>query len=152
MTDEEAIESELLSKVGAARAALRAAEAALNAHRAAVCGFSAGDVVEWVAGNVTRRGVVASVSHPSAMGPVLHVQRFLLSGKLSNRLIKVDWYNEAKKVDEEAIDPPWYLNEQTRETGERWPEPCECFVNLDPDDYPDQPGCDRCGWAKQDHR
>jgi len=49
-------------------------------------------------------------------------------------------------------NPPWYLDEKTRETGERWPAACDCFVNLDPDDYPDQPGCDRCGWAKQDHR
>jgi NTP pyrophosphatase (non-canonical NTP hydrolase) len=49
-------------------------------------------------------------------------------------------------------DLDWYLDEQTRETGERWPAACSTFVNVDPDDYPDQPGCDRCGWAKQDHR
>ena len=54
-------------------------------------------------------------------------------------------------TDAEAIDPPWYLNEQTRETGERWPAACSTFVNVDPDDYPDQPGCDRCGHSKQDH-
>ncbi len=56
-------------------------------------------------------------------------------------------------TDAEAIDPPWYLNEQTRETGERWPVACDCFVNLDPDEYPDQPGCDRCGHPKSEgHR
>jgi NTP pyrophosphatase (non-canonical NTP hydrolase) len=48
-------------------------------------------------------------------------------------------------------DPDWYLDEQTRETGEAWPKPCPAFVNVDPDDYPDQPGCDRCGWAKSAH-
>jgi len=49
-------------------------------------------------------------------------------------------------------DLDWYLDEQTRETGERWPAACECFVNLDPDEYPDQPGCDRCGHGKGAHR
>jgi hypothetical protein len=48
-------------------------------------------------------------------------------------------------------DLEWYLDEQTRETGERWPAACEFFLNVDPDDYPDQPGCDRCGHSKQDH-
>ena len=48
-------------------------------------------------------------------------------------------------------DLDWYLDEQTRETGERWPAACSCFINVDPDDYPDQPGCDRCGWAKISH-
>jgi len=49
-------------------------------------------------------------------------------------------------------DLDWYLNERTRETGERWPEPCSTFVNVDPDEYPDQPGCDRCGHGKGAHR
>jgi hypothetical protein len=48
-------------------------------------------------------------------------------------------------------NPPWYLDERTRETGERWPEPCSTFVNVDPDEYPDQPGCDRCGHPKGAH-
>jgi NTP pyrophosphatase (non-canonical NTP hydrolase) len=48
-------------------------------------------------------------------------------------------------------DLDWYLDEQTRETGERWPAACSTFVNVDPDEYPDQPGCDRCGWAKSAH-
>ena len=43
----------------------------------------------------------------------------------------------------------WYLDERTRETGERWPIRCSGFVNVDPDDYPDQAGCDRCGHPKQ---
>ena len=43
----------------------------------------------------------------------------------------------------------WYLDERTRETGERWPIRCSGFINVDPDDYPDQPGCDRCGHPKQ---
>ncbi len=49
-------------------------------------------------------------------------------------------------------DLDWYLDERTRETGERWPEPCSTFVNVDPDEYPDQPGCDRCGHGKGAHR
>ena len=43
----------------------------------------------------------------------------------------------------------WYLDERTRETGERWPIRCSGFINVDPDDYPDQAGCDRCGHPKQ---
>ena len=58
----------------------------------------------------------------------------------------------AAAVRELSADPPWYLNERTRETGERWPEPCATFVNVDPDEYPDQPGCDRCGHGKGAHR
>jgi hypothetical protein len=59
----------------------------------------------------------------------------------------------AAAVRELSADPPWYLNEQTRETGERWPGPCAYFINLDPDEYPDQPGCDRCGHPKSEgHR
>ena len=49
-------------------------------------------------------------------------------------------------------DLDWYLDEQTRETGDQGPAAGEFFINVDPDDYPDQPGCDRWGWAKQDHR
>ncbi len=60
-----------------------------------------------------------------------------------------DWCGAFER---EPIDPPWYLNERTRETGERWPEPCSTFVNVDPDEYPDQPGCDRCGHSKGAHR
>jgi hypothetical protein len=48
-------------------------------------------------------------------------------------------------------DLDWYLDEQTRETGQRWPEPCSTFVNVDPDEYPDQPACDRCGHSKGAH-
>tara|TARA_R110000796_G_scaffold19712_3_gene59168 strand:- start:2514 stop:2681 length:168 start_codon:yes stop_codon:yes gene_type:complete len=46
-------------------------------------------------------------------------------------------------------DLEWYLDERTRETGERWPIPCAFFVNVDPDDFPDQEVCDRCGHPKQ---
>ena len=46
-------------------------------------------------------------------------------------------------------DLEWYLDDRTRETGERWPIPCAFFVNVDPDDFPDQEVCDRCGHPKQ---
>lgn len=47
----------------------------------------------------------------------------------------------------------WFRpNAVTRETFAKWPEPCRMTIVGDPDEYPNQTTCDRCGWHDGDHK
>jgi len=46
----------------------------------------------------------------------------------------------------------WYRpNMYTRETGDVWPHPCRGVIVGDPDTYPNQRDCDRCGHPNDEH-
>jgi hypothetical protein len=45
----------------------------------------------------------------------------------------------------------WFRPGPSRDTFAKWPKPCELVINIDPDEYPTQTTCDRCGWREYEH-